>query len=60
MESLAYFHNTCATNLTGHPSVSVPVGQIDGAPVGMHITGKHFADATILQVASAIEVISSR
>ena len=60
VESLSYFHNTCATNLTGHPSVSVPVGQIDRAPVGMHITGKHFADATILQVASAIEVISSR
>ena len=59
-ESLAYFHNTCATNLTGHPSVSVPVGRVDGAPVGMHITGRHGGDAAVLRVAAAVEDILSR
>jgi amidase len=59
-ESLSYFHNTCATNLTGHPSVSVPVGSITQGPVGMHITGRHAEDALVLRVAAAVEEIVSR
>lgn len=53
VQSLAYFHNTCATNLTGHPSVSVPTGELDG--VGVHITGPHGSDGLVLRVAHAIE-----
>jgi Asp-tRNA(Asn)/Glu-tRNA(Gln) amidotransferase A subunit family amidase len=59
-ESLAYFHNTCATNITGHPSVSVPAGTVDGAPVGVHITGRHGEDGLVLLVASLFEEILSR
>jgi amidase len=59
-ESLSYFHNTCATNLTGHPSVSVPVGSVTQGPVGMHITGRHAEDALVLRVAAAVEAIVSR
>lgn len=59
-ESLAYFHNTCATNLTGHPSVSVPVGRVDGAPVGLMVTARHGRDATALRVAAALESQVSR
>ncbi len=58
VESLAYFHNTCATNLTGHPSVTVPTGGLDG--VGVHITGPHGGDGLVLRVAHAIEQLVSR
>lgn len=54
-ESLAYFHNTCVTNLTGHPAVSVPVGSVAGLPVGAMVTAGHGDDATALRVAAALE-----
>lgn len=57
VQSLSYFHNTCATNLTGHPSVSVPAGAVDGLPVGAHISGRHGQDGVVLAVAAAIESI---
>lgn len=59
-ESLSYFHNTCATNLTGHPSVSVPVGMVGHGPVGMHITGRYAEDDLVLRVAAAVEEIINR
>ena len=59
-ESLAYFHSTCATNLTGHPSVSVPAGTLDGIPVGLMVTARHGQDAMALRVAAAVEQIVSR
>jgi len=59
-ESLAYFANTCPTNLTGHPAITVPVGTVNGAPVGMHITGRHHDEATLLRVALAVEEFVSR
>ncbi|MGB9803287.1 amidase [Desulfofundulus sp.] len=47
-------------NLTGIPSISVPVGlSSDGLPVGMQIIGKPFAEGTILKVAAAYEQESS-
>jgi amidase len=59
-ESLAYFHNTCATNLTGHPAVSVPVGTVQGAPVGLMVTAARGSDGTALRVAAALESQVSR
>lgn len=47
--------NTSAFNMTGHPSVSVPVEPVDGLPVGLMLTGRAFEDATVLTAASAIE-----
>lgn len=55
-ESLAYFHNTCVTNLTGHPSLSVPVGTVGGLPVGAMVTAALGNDATALRVAAALEL----
>lgn len=60
VQSLAYFHNTCATNLTGHPSISVPAGTVDDAPVGVHITGRDGQDGVVLRVAAEIEELVSR
>lgn len=59
-ESLAYFHNTCATNMTGHPSVSVPAGTLDGIPVGMMITAALGQDATALRAAASVEALVSQ
>jgi len=46
---------TIPTNLAGIPAISIPVGLADGLPVGLQIMGKHFDEATILAVASAVE-----
>ena len=44
-------------NLTGMPAVSVPCGFVasNGLPVGLHISGRLFDDATVLKVAHAYE-----
>jgi aspartyl-tRNA(Asn)/glutamyl-tRNA(Gln) amidotransferase subunit A len=43
-------------NLTGMPAVSVPCGfASNGLPVGLHISGRLFDDATVLKVAHAYE-----
>lgn len=47
--------NTSAFNMTGHPSVSVPVGSADGLPVGLMLTGQAFDDVTVLNAAHAVE-----
>ena len=47
--------NTAVFDATGHPSISVPCGMADDLPIGMMITGRHFDDLTVLQVADAVE-----
>ena len=53
--ALGTIHNCAQTNLTGHPAISVPCGTEEDLPVGMMIVGRHFDDATVLQVADAFE-----
>lgn len=43
--------NNCATNLTGHPAVSVPCAVINGLPVGMMLIGRHRDDLNLLAIA---------
>lgn len=47
--------NTTSFNMTGHPSVSVPVDAAGELPVGLMFTGDHFADATVLDAGRAVE-----
>lgn len=47
--------NTVNFNLTGHPSLSIPCAKSNGLPVGLMLTGRHFEDATLFQVAHAYE-----
>lgn len=46
---------TVGANVTGLPAVSVPCIDVEGLPVGMHLTGRAFDEATILAVARAYE-----
>lgn len=49
---------TYLMNFTGHPAASLPVGQTDdGLPIGMQITGRRFADKTVLAASAAFERI---
>lgn len=43
--------NNCATNLTGHPALSVPCGLVDGLPVGMLLVGRRLDDHLLIRVA---------
>ena len=47
--------NTKPFNLTGHPSLSINAGCSEGLPIGMMMTGKHFDETTLLQIAYAWE-----
>ena len=54
-QALNMVANTAAFDLTGHPSVSVPVHSVDGLPIGLMLTGRLFDDATVLRAAHAYE-----
>lgn len=47
--------NAAPFNGTGHPAISVPVGEVDGLPVGLRLVGPRFDDATVLDAAYAVE-----
>lgn len=48
-----YLSDVCTVpvNIAGLPAISVPCGFSTGLPVGMQIIGRHFAEATILNIA---------
>ena len=46
---------TATVNLAGVPAMSVPVGKIDGLPVGGQIIARHFEEARMFRVASVLE-----
>jgi len=49
--------NTCGCNLTGHPSLSVPCGEVDGLPVGMMFIAKHGREDLLIGSARALDVV---
>lgn len=46
---------TGPSNLTGLPSLSIPVGMAEGLPVGMQIIGKAFDEVTVFNIAKHVE-----
>ncbi|MBL3588571.1 MAG: Asp-tRNA(Asn)/Glu-tRNA(Gln) amidotransferase subunit GatA [gamma proteobacterium endosymbiont of Lamellibrachia anaximandri] len=46
---------TIAANLAGLPGMSVPVGPVEGMPVGLQIIGNYFAEAKLLNVAHKLQ-----
>jgi Asp-tRNA(Asn)/Glu-tRNA(Gln) amidotransferase A subunit family amidase len=52
----AEVYNTAATNITGHPSLSVPAGlSANGVPFGLQITGPRWADDLVLALGAAYQ-----
>jgi aspartyl-tRNA(Asn)/glutamyl-tRNA(Gln) amidotransferase subunit A len=54
-DTLALVANTALFNLTGHPALSVPVGTVDGKPVGLQLAARRTEDATTLRLGGAVE-----
>lgn len=51
---------TVSTNLSGLPGMSVPFGRSgEGMPIGVQLMSKHFDEQTMLNVAYALEQVSS-
>ena len=50
---------TVSANLAGLPGISLPIGKINGLPVGGQLIGNSFQENKILQVAKIVENISS-
>jgi amidase len=48
--------NTCPFDASGHPAFTIPCGRKDGLPIGLMLVGRHFEEATLIRLASAIEV----
>ena len=46
---------TIPANLAGLPAVSIPVGTVDGAPVGMQVIGRHHEEQVLLELARIAE-----
>jgi aspartyl-tRNA(Asn)/glutamyl-tRNA(Gln) amidotransferase subunit A len=44
---------TIPVNIAGLPAISVPCGIADGLPVGLHLVGRAFEEATLLRAANA-------
>lgn len=47
--------NTAAFDVTGHPAMSIPCGQVEGLPVGMMLVARHYGESTLYQAAAAFE-----
>jgi len=46
---------TIPANLSGMPAVSIPVGTVDGAPVGLQVIGRHHEEQLLLDLARIAE-----
>jgi len=46
---------TVAPNLAGVPMVSVPCGESDGMPVGLHIMADYLGEGDVIRAAAAVE-----
>ena len=49
---------TISLNLAGLPGMSLPVGFVDGLPVGMQLIGNYFDEARLLQTAHSYQQVS--
>lgn len=53
--TMVNIENTCQTDVTGHPGMSIPCGMRDGLPIGMMLIGNRFDEPAIYRAAHAFE-----
>ncbi len=46
---------TFPANFAGNPAVSIPVGNVDGLPVGLQVIGRHHEEPLLLELAHIVE-----
>jgi aspartyl-tRNA(Asn)/glutamyl-tRNA(Gln) amidotransferase subunit A len=46
---------TCTANLAGVPALSLPIGRVDGLPIGGQIIAAHFDERQMFAAAYALE-----
>jgi aspartyl-tRNA(Asn)/glutamyl-tRNA(Gln) amidotransferase subunit A len=46
---------TATANLAGIPALSIPIGRVDGLPVGGQVMGRHFDEAALFRFSFALE-----
>ncbi len=46
---------TVTANLAGVPALSLPIGEVEGLPVGGQLIGRHFDEATLVRIARGLE-----
>ena len=49
---------TTASNLSGHPAMSIPAGMSDGLPVGMQFIGRYFEESRLLSLGQAYQGVT--
>jgi len=53
--ALEMIANTAPFDISHHPAMAIPCGMVDGLPVSMMLTAKHFDEPTIYRAAYAFE-----
>lgn len=55
LPQLRFLALTTAFSLSGHPCASLPMGRVDGLPVGLQVVARHGDEAGLVQLMTAIE-----